>query len=491
MHKPAFTDRRYILQTLALTLLIVPAAIGFTAWAGITLKGVVPPIHAGAARLFTVMLVCLIPVICGIVYARSVRLPRNFYTALLPLLAPLAYYIALWTIAIRLTEGNFAQPGFDEAIRIASLPFVAFFAIGKTGNQYQWLCLLQIASSLLLAGSFLMTARHDALFRAHRGISVLLVALVAGGVFLGMARPTFERNKLLYTPQEIAWPIVSENLYRTFQRKDAIMLPETERIRISEPLPRIGVVEEFAPVAASIVWNSYAVQPERKINMFIRMENAETLWNLLLQGEVDLILVPAETRAHPEHLLLDIRQVPFARDAFVFLLDPDNPVQDLTRAQIRAIYSGHTAYWRPLDETTWIMAFQRPEMAASQHYMRSIVMLDAAMRPPLLEKCPEDRLPPVTADFRVMPNALGYTFRHVAERAKHHATPHYPSMDGVEPSPENIRTGRYPFIRDIHLAVRSGADDNVQALVAWMTGKEGSALVEAEGYISLSVPPGN
>lgn len=58
---------------------------------------------------------------------------------------------------------------------------------------------------------------------------------------------------------------------------------------------------------------------------------------------------------------------PFAREAFVFVVNKYNPVTTLSDAQIRAIYSGKITQWREVGgDTNPIQAWQRPEDSGSQ-----------------------------------------------------------------------------------------------------------------------------
>lgn len=58
------------------------------------------------------------------------------------------------------------------------------------------------------------------------------------------------------------------------------------------------------------------------------------------------------------------------------------------------------------------------------------------------------------------------------------------SFDGVAPSIETLRAGRYPLQRPIYLVVRKDARPTIAAFVRFAVGTEGRALVETLGVLS-------
>jgi phosphate transport system substrate-binding protein len=178
---------------------------------------------------------------------------------------------------------------------------------------------------------------------------------------------------------------------------------------------------------------------------------------------------------------------PIARDAFVFFVHADNPCTNLTTAQIRDIYSGRARTWRdvgvPFDAR--LLPFQRNENSGSQTTLERI-MGDTPIMPPLKE----DRLGGMgdifhdVADYRNRSGAIGFSFRYYATELVNAGKIRLLSLDGVPPSPENIRSGRYPFVTESYLVTTTTPrSPDVQRLAAFLTSPTGRALVEAVGYV--------
>lgn len=56
------------------------------------------------------------------------------------------------------------------------------------------------------------------------------------------------------------------------------------------------------------------------------------------------------------------------------------------------------------------------------------------------------------------------------------------AVDGVTPTVENIENGSYPLASSFYAVTRSDADENTRALVAWILGEQGQALIRKTGY---------
>ena len=59
------------------------------------------------------------------------------------------------------------------------------------------------------------------------------------------------------------------------------------------------------------------------------------------------------------------------------------------------------------------------------------------------------------------------------------------AVNGVHPTVENIENGTYPLASSFYAVTRSDADQNTLALLEWICGPQGQALVEKAGYTPL------
>lgn len=212
----------------------------------------------------------------------------------------------------------------------------------------------------------------------------------------------------------------------------------------------------------------------------------------LMNGECDILIVGEPNAAVYDEMdekgfKADIETI--ATDALVFVVNADNPVDNLTTEQVRKIYSGEITNWSEVGgNDAPIEAFQRNENAGSQALMIKLVMQDT----PLMD-APEDYI--VTSMGGLMEavksydnsaNALGYSVYYYANDMQMAQGLKILSIDGVAPSAETIRSGEYPHRNAYYCVVPAdaAADAPNRILYEWLMTEEGQRLVAAEGYVS-------
>ena len=212
----------------------------------------------------------------------------------------------------------------------------------------------------------------------------------------------------------------------------------------------------------------------------------------LMNGECDILIVGEPNAAVYDEMdekgfKADIETI--ATDALVFVVNADNPVDNLTTEQVRKIYSGEITNWSEVGgKDAPIEAFQRNENAGSQALMLKLVMKDT----PLMD-APEDYI--VTSMGGLMEavksydnsaNALGYSVYYYANDMQMAQGLKILSIDGVAPSAETIRSGEYPHRNAYYCVVPAdaAADAPNRILYEWLMTEEGQRLVAAEGYVS-------
>lgn len=79
---------------------------------------------------------------------------------------------------------------------------------------------------------------------------------------------------------------------------------------------------------------------------------------------------PPVGRKRAEESGVTLLYTPFAREAFVFIVNADNPVNSLTEQQVRDIFSGAITNWRTVGGNDQeIQTWQRLEDSGSQTVM--------------------------------------------------------------------------------------------------------------------------
>lgn len=270
-------------------------------------------------------------------------------------------------------------------------------------------------------------------------------------------------------------------------------LPEKGETVFSGELPILDGATALYPVYHSFAEAVYA--PEASGADAVRCTNTSGAYASIMAGTCDIIFTAgpsAKQRAAAEAAGSDLHFTPIGREAFVFLVGRDNPVDSLTVQQIKNIFSGKTATWKTLGwpEGGDIIAFQRPEGSGSQTGLQNVMgrLPIFAPRPlPDSTLAGNGRLTEqIAVVYGGVQPALGYSYRYYATQMYPNADTKLLAVQGVYPSVENIANGKYPFSADFYAVTRGEPTGEVRRLIEWMLSEEGQYLVEQVGYIPLS-----
>lgn len=193
-----------------------------------------------------------------------------------------------------------------------------------------------------------------------------------------------------------------------------------------------------------------------------------------------------EAAALGEELVL----TPIAKEAFVFFVNSANPVDNLTTQQIKDIYNGKTKNWQPLGgDDRRILAFQRPEGSGSQTLLKHI-MGDTPIMEPLKEEYIGDMggIGTQVANYNGEAGALGFSFKFflTGMLGRKDAPVKMLAIDGVYPTDENIRSGKYPFTTNLYaITLKSNTKPHLQSFLKWMQSPQGQEIAEKVGYVRI------
>ncbi len=230
-----------------------------------------------------------------------------------------------------------------------------------------------------------------------------------------------------------------------------------------------------------------------------RLRTGHTTFKEKEYEDRDIIVVtyPSEEEqqlAKDNNVELDIR--PVVNEGFVFFVNKENPVNNLTLKQIQDIYSGKITNWKEvggLDEE--IVPYQRPVNSGSQSGMLELVMRDESGDPiPMIEPTDEtfestmEGIIEAVADYDNSRQALGYSYYYYANTMFTKDSIKLISVDGVEPNNETIKNNTYPIHTAYYVVTRAGEDPNCAAyrLRDAMLSERGQIVAENAGYVPVN-----
>jgi phosphate transport system substrate-binding protein len=194
-------------------------------------------------------------------------------------------------------------------------------------------------------------------------------------------------------------------------------------------------------------------------------------WLNLADGTVDLILCIEPTEEEREYLYekgVDVEMRLYGCDALVFLGNSENPVKDLTKEQIKAIYRGEITNWSELggpDEE--IIAYYRDDQSGSQRFFEDLVWegeeLPDLSSPNMHEL---DGMDEITDTVIEEPYAVGFNIMSYINFEYSDQRLMIFSIDGVEPSTETLADSTYAYITQAYVIIN--ADEPEDSSARWL-----------------------
>ena len=182
---------------------------------------------------------------------------------------------------------------------------------------------------------------------------------------------------------------------------------------------------------------------------------------------------------------VELNVTPVGREAFVFFVEKDNPVEGLTSEQVRAIYHGDITNWSEVGgKNQKIIAFQRPARSGSQTMMEYF-MGELPLKEPMTYETVDAMTGVIenVAQFANEAGALGYTFRYFLEGLHQEEGVKMLSIDGVYPTMETIEDGTYPLTVDLCLITRAeNQNPYVQKMIDFTLSEDGQTIIYETGY---------
>ena len=258
-----------------------------------------------------------------------------------------------------------------------------------------------------------------------------------------------------------------------------------------DELPVLDGAAALVPVYASVIENCY---PDGTVtyeggsfsddnyygenfasDSVMQYQNTIRGFDALADGKVDMFFT-----AHPSEEQLksaeekgaDLEILPIGREAFVFFVNKDNPVDGLTTQQIRSIYRGEITDWK--------------EVGGASKKINPLTRVKGSGSQTMMEKFMEGDMLASRDPLAIFGGSVGYSFRYYLSGMVADGNVKMLAVDGVYPDADNIRNGSYPISTDFYVVYRSDNENgNVKRLAEWLLSDEGQTMIEACGYVGI------
>lgn len=171
-----------------------------------------------------------------------------------------------------------------------------------------------------------------------------------------------------------------------------------------------------------------------------------------------------ETYANQKGIV--IKEYPIALDAFIFLLNQDNPIKSLTIKQIQDIYIGKIKNWKELGgQDLDITPYIRNENSGSQELMESLVMEELKMPEWTVEWSGDiiSSMMPVFTTLRTDKSGICYSVNYYKENLIRDTNLNTIAVNGVTAEKKTIKDRTYPLVAEIYAMIRQDTDKESMA----------------------------
>ncbi|HSM72112.1 MAG TPA: PstS family phosphate ABC transporter substrate-binding protein [Anaerolineales bacterium] len=183
-----------------------------------------------------------------------------------------------------------------------------------------------------------------------------------------------------------------------------------------------------------------------------------------------------------------------ARDAIAVIVNPQNPVDQLTLKQISDIYSGKITNWKEVGgEDRPIVRLSRETNSGTHVYFLETVLRLSSKEDKTLFSMDTLLLPSsegIIAEVRQNPNAIGYDgLGYVPHDLKTIAIAEVEGGAYVLPSIPTVNDKTYPIARDLYMYTNGQPDGLLKEYLDWILSAEAQEIVAELGFVPVSLTP--
>ena len=179
---------------------------------------------------------------------------------------------------------------------------------------------------------------------------------------------------------------------------------------------------------------------------------------------------------------IDVKEVTVARDALSIVVNPKNPISELTLVQLEGIYSGKLTNWKQVGGPDMnIVANSRDSSSGTYVFFQEHVLHKGPYgRSVLLQTSNSQIADSVAQDV----GGIGYIgLGYINDKVKDLMIKKDTNSPAVLGNLENVSNGSYPLSRPLFEYFAGEPTGAAKVWKEWVLGPDGQALVEKTGFI--------
>jgi len=202
--------------------------------------------------------------------------------------------------------------------------------------------------------------------------------------------------------------------------------------------------------------------------------------------------IKSEETANAEENGIEPIEFIVARDAIAIIVNPNNPISELTLQQLSDIYSGKINNWQELGgEDRPIVRLSRETNSGTHVYFLEQVLRLGDKEDKTLFSTDTLLLPSsevIGAEIRQNPNAIGYDgLGYVTPDMKvvPVADARQENFEFIFPSAGTVNDGTYPIARDLYMYTAGQPEDFIKRYLEWIFTPQAQDIVSELGFVPV------
>lgn len=270
-------------------------------------------------------------------------------------------------------------------------------------------------------------------------------------------------------------------------------LPGGKKLTV-DSMPKVDGALALEPFYDAVFAALLGISPD-DAKLLIPCNNTPKAYQNLTDGTVDMIFcaMPSEEQvATAKAAGVEFEYHTILSGGFVFFVNKDNPVNNLTQEQLKGIVSGRITNWKEVGgEDLPILLYQRNEGSGSQTGLYRYVLPKEQVKEPILEHIVSDMAGAVDVlvNYDNGRGAISFSYYYYVVNMHSSDQIKLLAIDGVTPSDETISKGQYPFLNFSQIVTRKDLpeDSIVRDIIKWVQGENGVRIAAENGYVPYLV----
>jgi phosphate transport system substrate-binding protein len=179
-----------------------------------------------------------------------------------------------------------------------------------------------------------------------------------------------------------------------------------------------------------------------------------------------------------------------ARDAIAVIVNPNNPVEELTLDQVSKIFRGVYTNWQELggEDRPIVRVSRETNSGTHVYFLEEVIRLGIKGNKEIFSA--DTLLLPssegIISEVSDNPNAIGYDgLGYVTPHVKVLAIAKERGENYILPSAETVNSGTYPIARDLYMYTNKDTSQAIQDYLKWILTPEAQKIVTELGFVPV------